>query len=161
MKIYDYAIEQVRNGARFKVLLKERTFILNGKKIIDNGKYEDELGIVRLSTIDSVLQSIEDFYEIYKHSVPSERSERKRRRYFKALPEHELSDEDMAYGVPRDEAQMILELVVLGYILNGSLTWDETVMGKWFWQSCKDKDLIILRQWVDGINIKNKDNEKE
>lgn len=160
MKIYDYAIGQIRNGARFKVLLEERTFILNGKKIIDCGKYEGELGVPEV-TINAALMSIEDFYEAYKHSVPSERSERKRKRYFKALYEHELSDEDMAYGVPRDEAQMILELIVLGYILNGSLVWDEDVMGKWFWQSNKDKDLVILRQWVDNINVKNKYNEEK
>lgn len=154
MKIYDYAIEQVRKGARFKVSLEERTFILNDKKIIDCGKYEGELGLPEISTISIVLQGIEDLYNVYKHSIPSERSERKRRRYFKALPEHELSDEDMAYGVSRDEAQLILELAVLIYILNNSLVWDEASMGKWFWQSNRDKDLVILRQWVDGINIK-------
>lgn len=155
MKIYDYAIEQVRNGARFKVLLEERTFILNGKKIIDNGKYEGELGVPEIFTIDSALKYIEDFYDIYKHSVPSERSERKRKVYFKALSEYELSDEDMIYGVPRDEAQMILELIVLCLMLNGSFVWDEAIMGKWFWQSANDKDLVILRQWVDNINTKN------
>ena len=26
---------------------------------------------------------------------------------------------------------------------------DPETMGKWFWQSEKDKDLVILRKWVE------------
>jgi hypothetical protein len=32
----------------------------------------------------------------------------------------------------------------------GLFKWDEETMGKWFWQSKKDKDLVILRQWIEG-----------
>ena len=154
MDIYNSTIEKVRNGATFKVLLESRTLVVNGKKVIDNGKYEGELGIPRLLPND-MLEQIEHLYDQYKHSVPSERSERKRRRqYFKALSEEELDDDDMRFGLLRDETQVRLELAVLCFILNGSFVWDEQSMGKWFWQSSNDKDLVILRQWTDN-NINN------
>ena len=151
MMIYNSTIERVRKGAKFRVHLESRTLIVNGKKVIDNGIYEGELGIPPIS-LESSLAMIEHLYGQYKHSVPSERSERKRKRYFKALPEEQLEDDDMRYGLLRDEAQIRLELAVLCLVINGSLVWDEHRMGKWFWQSDNDKDLIILRQWVSDNN---------
>lgn len=146
--IFDSTIERVRKGARFKVSFQTRTLIVGGKKVIDNGKFEGELGIGQVPC-EQALAYIEDLYAQYKHSVPSERSERKRRKYFKALPEDDLNDEDMIYGTLRDIAQVVLELTVLCFILNDSLIWNEEKMGRWFWQSPNDKDLVILREWVE------------
>lgn len=86
--------------------------------------------------------------EAYKHSVPSERSESHRRYYFKALPEKELSDEDMMYGERREVARCKLELYVLMQLLRGNLWWNNS-WGTWFWCSKNDKDLIILRDWIE------------
>ena len=149
--IFDSTIERVRKGARFKVSFQTRTLIVGGKKVIDNGKFEGELGIGQVPC-ERALAYIEDLYAQYKHSVPSERSERKRRKYFKALPEDDLNDEDMIYGTLRDIAQIVLELTVLCFILNDSLIWNEEKMGRWFWQSPNDKDLVILREWVENNN---------
>lgn len=149
--IFDSTIERVRKGARFKVSFQTRTLIVGGKKVIDNGKFEGELGIGQVPC-EQALAYIEDLYAQYKHSVPSERSERKRRKYFKALPEDDLNDEDMIYGTLRDIAQIVLELTVLCFILNDSLIWNEEKMGRWFWQSPNDKDLVILREWVENNN---------
>lgn len=149
--IFDSTIERVRKGARFKVSFQTRTLIVGGKKVIDNGKFEGELGIGQVPC-EQALAYIEDLYAQYKHSVPSERSERKRRKYFKALPEDDLNDEDMIYGTLRDIAQVVLELTVLCFILNDSLIWNEEKMGRWFWQSPNDKDLVILREWVENNN---------
>ena len=60
-----------------------------------------------------------------------------------------MSDEDMLYGQRRDRAQAELELYLLCQILNG-LKWNPETMGRWFWQSKQDKDLVILRQWVES-----------
>ena len=149
--IFDSTIKRVRKGARFKVSFQTRTLIVGGKKVIDNGKFEGELGIGQVPC-EQALAYIEDLYAQYKHSVPSERSERKRRKYFKALPEDDLNDEDMIYGTLRDIAQIVLELTVLCFILNDSLIWNEEKMGRWFWQSPNDKDLVILREWVENNN---------
>ena len=57
----------------------------------------------------------------------------------------------MLYGERRDKAQIELELFILSQLLNG-FKWNAEKFGKWFWQSANDKDLIILRDWVEPIN---------
>ena len=151
--IFDKTIESVRNGASFSVSFEERTLTVNGKKVIDRGKYKGELGIDPVP-LEEAVGCIESLYARYKHSVPSERSERKRRRYFKALREDELGDSDMCFGMLREESRAFLELYILCLVLNGSFVWNEERLGKWFWQSEKDKDLVILRKWIDS-NITN------
>ena len=54
----------------------------------------------------------------------------------------------MLYGQHRDTAQFELEFYILCRIIGG-FTWNPETMGKWFWQSEKDKDLVILRKRVD------------
>ncbi len=148
--IYQTAIQAVEDGANFKVDFRYRSLTLNSKYIIQDGRYEGELGMP-LCVEDEFFANMEELYYRYKHSVPSERSESKSRRYFKALPEKSLADEAMLYGERRDKAQIELELYVLCQILGG-LEWDAETMGKWFWQSQKDKDLVILRSWVEPTN---------
>lgn len=94
---------------------------------------------------------VEELYRRYKHSIPSERSESTSRRYFMALPERELSDDDMLYGERRDKSQIELELFILSQLLGG-FKWNPEKFGRWFWQSKEDKDLVILRQWVEPNN---------
>lgn len=83
--------------------------------------------------------------------MPSERSTSRSRNYFPALPEKKLDDEDMLYGERRDKAQIELELYILCQLLNG-FQWNTETLGKWFWQSTRDKDLVLLRQWIDIEN---------
>ncbi|MCD0223073.1 MULTISPECIES: hypothetical protein [Bacteroides] len=83
--------------------------------------------------------------------MPSERSESKPCRYFKALQEKDLDDGDMLYGERRDKAQAELELYLLCQILGG-FRWNPKTMGHWFWQSRTDRDLVILREWVEPNN---------
>ena len=61
---------------------------------------------------------------------------------FKALPESELTDDDMLYGVPREDAERQLEKAMKGF----SMPEDA---GTWFWQSKNDKDLVIVRSWTN------------
>lgn len=73
------------------------------------------------------------------------------------MRENDLSDTDMLYGELREVARFELEAYVLFCIALGVFVWDEERMGKWFWQSEEDKDLVILRQWVEPEHdIKNK-----
>lgn len=145
--IYEKAIRAIEDGAKFRVDFPTRSLKLNGKYLIQDGRYEGELG-VPLCSVDEFLANVEKLYHRYKHSVPSERSESKSRRYFMALPEARLEDDAMLYGERRDKAQIELELYVLGQILGG-FQWDPDTMGRWFWQSKTDNDLVILRQWVE------------
>ena len=148
--IYQQSIQAVEEGANFKVDFHSRSLKLNGKYIIQDGQYEGELGVFPCVG-NEFFSNVEEMYHRYKHSVPSERSESKSRRYFTALSEKNLDDEAMLYGLRRDKAQIELELYVLCQILLG-FQWDTDTMGKWFWQSKTDKELVILRDWVEPDN---------
>ena len=142
--LFDKAFCAVMDGAKFSVDLKTRTLKVGGEVLVENGKTDIPIGGV-VDSPGEFLYNVEDNYRLYKHSVPSERSESKCKRYFIALPEHELSDEDMLYGMPRDVAQAQLELYILCQLLLG-MQWQEE-WGKWFWQSPNDKDFVLLREW--------------
>lgn len=137
-------IKEVENGAKFTINFQNRTCRVNGEVVVS-----EEIAARDCSLPLSVaLNGIEKAYRNYKHSVPSERSESHRRCYFKALSEKDLSDEDMMYGEQREVARCKLELRLLTYIIQGYITWQKE-WGSWFWQSPNDKDLIILRSWVE------------
>lgn len=148
--IYLKAITAVRDGAKFDVNFNWKSLKINGAYIIKNGEFSGELGVTPASE-DEVLSEIERLYDQYAHSIPSERSMSKTRIYFQALPEEQLDNDDMLYGIGREEAQIALELYVLCQLING-FKWNAETMGSWFWQSKKHNSLIILRQWFESIN---------
>lgn len=149
--IWKETIEAVQKGCKWNINLQKRNLYVNKKAIIKGGEYKGNLGIEP----GFVLENIEKFYERYKHSVPSERSDNKRRTYFRALKEKDLSDADMCYGEEREVAQCKLELYILICIIMDRFPWTDD-MGKWFWQSQKDKDLVILKDWVVTDTTTNK-----
>lgn len=140
---YEEIIENVRFGSKFQVDFKERSCKLNGR-FIDT----DDLGIPQ-TDLNEALMLIENHYYAYEKSVPSERNSSKRNRYFVADKFEELSDYELYVGEEREVAQISLELLVLGLILNRSLVWDNEIMGgNWFWRSRKYPKLVILKDWV-------------
>lgn len=136
-------IARVASGARLQVDFKRRTFSLNGKEYTatETGPSETE--------DEDPLTETERLYAIFKRSVPSERSDRRRKEYFKALTADQLDNEDLMFGTGREEARAELELHLLHCIASGRLTWDEQTFGRWFWRSKKDPDLVILREWME------------
>lgn len=137
--------DKVSEGSKFYVNFKERTVrvdkkVYNIRDIEFNKKddYSDE----------NVMDVLLYIYEAYKHSVPSERSDSHHKSYFKALPYEKLSDDDILYGEPREFARFILEVMFLRGVYKGKLKWHDE-WGSWFWQSEKDKDFVILRDWVE------------
>ena len=98
-------------------------------------------GRCKLSGIEhqTSIEALEAAYEVYKHSIPSEKTMHRTARFY-ALPESELSDDDMLYGMPREQAERELEKALAGFTMpEGS---------GWFWQSENDPDLVVLRSWV-------------
>ena len=146
-KIYQETIEAVEHGSRFKIDFQHRSLKVDGKFVIKDGEYKSELGI---DIPDNPIPEIERLYHQFNHSIPSERSEHKRRIYFRALAEHELEDDDMLYGIHRETAQVALELYVLCAILQNKLVWDNFAKDKWFWQSPNEPSLIILKKWINN-----------
>lgn len=150
--IYEEMIERVSNGERFNVDFEKQNIKVGNTYLMKAGEYDKEkykLTAIYLNNLDVILECIADLYEHYKYSTPSERSERKRRKYFKALPMEELADEQLIAGATREVAQALLEGFILCHIISGELYWDEEKMGKWFYQG-NDPDLIILRKWVEN-----------
>lgn len=140
--IYDEIIKAVEEGARFTINFEKRTCRLYGK-LVDLSS----CNFPQMSD-NEVMAEIEHLYANYKYSVPSERSESHRKYYFKALPEKSLTDKNMMYGEQREVARCKLELFILCHLLQGDLKWNSS-WGSWFWQSENDKDLIILRRWIE------------
>jgi len=103
-------------------------------------KKEGRRGDSAISHQTSDIEQLEEAYARYKHSIPSEKTMHRTSRFY-ALPESELSDEDMLYGVPREQAERELERVLQDFRMpEGS---------GWFWQSENDPDLVVLRSWVE------------
>ena len=88
------------------------------------------------------IEMLEAAYAAYKHSVPSEKTMNRPSRFY-ALPESELSDDDMLYGMPREEAEAVLETALADF--------DYPETAGWFWQSQNDPDLVVLRSWVEDL----------
>ena len=152
MSIYVEMLERVENGEKFYINFEKRIMKVGGKVIIDKGEYDTSKKLYEgeIYSLDALLSIIKALYKKYKYSLPSERSDNKRRKYFKALSVDELTDEQLIIGQPREVAQFTLEAFVLCTILNGDFVWNEEVMGKWFYQHPLDQDLVILRNWIEG-----------
>ena len=136
MELYDEIINSVSSGSVFNVDLKKKVLQL------------DKNMSVNISSSEDMLSTIHKLFERYKYSVPSERSEGKRRRYFKALKLSEIEYDDFMFGEGRDTAQIKLELYVLLSSIYYKNFWEEIFKEHFFYQSDKDRDLIILKDWV-------------
>ena len=150
--IMEELIERVYNGEKFHIDFEKRNMKVGKEYLIKDGEYDESKYQLSKSTANmklaEVLDIIDNLYHAYRYSMPSERSENKRRRYFKALSVEELTIEDMVNGEPREVMQAKLESYILCKILKGELYWDEPLMDKWFYVG-KNPDLIILRKWIE------------
>ena len=152
MTIYEELVQRVTEGETFYVNFKNQSLKIGKKFVITDGLYDDKRTLYTTSELEmsDVLSYIEMLYKKYKYSLPSERSDSKRRQYFKALPVDKLTDKQMATGERREIARAKLEGFILCMIVDGFFVWDEKEMGKWFYQSKNDPDLVILRRWIEN-----------
>lgn len=148
MSIFVKGLERVCNGERFHINFEKRTMKVGQDKMIDEGIYDTSQVLYESPQV--LLDRIRELYIVYKYSLPSERSEHKRKKYFKTLPIEELTDEQLIRGVRREVAQYALEAFILCAILNGDFVWNEEVHGKWFYQDKEEPDLVILKSWIVG-----------
>ena len=148
MSIFTKGLERVDSGERFHIDFEQRTMKVGQDKMIDGGEYDTSQVLYESPQV--LLDRVRELYIAYKYSLPSERSDSKRRKYFKALPIEELTDEQLIRGVRREVAQYALEAFILCAILNGDFVWDEETHGKWFYQDTLEPDLVILKSWIVG-----------
>lgn len=149
MIIYDELIKRVQNGERFSINFEKRNLKVGKNWLIKNGETKEGDIICSLRPVVPVPEMIEHYYKEYKYSMPSERSDSNRKCYFKALSAEELTDEQMVYSENREVARARLEGFILCMILKRELKWDDD-WGSYFWQSERDRDLVILRSWIEG-----------
>jgi hypothetical protein len=156
MSIFEELIQRVSEGEYFHVDFEKRNMRVGKDFLIKEGQYEETQELLgeafgNVHCLEDLFFELECLYRVYKYSLPSERSDNKRKKYFKALPLEEITDKELIYAERREVAQAILEGFVLCMILTGKLVWDEKAMnGKWFYQSKTDPDLVVLRSWVEG-----------
>ena len=156
MSIYLELLERVSNGETFHIDFEKRNMKVGKDYLIKNGEFDETRALLgdsfgNVHNLTDLLFELEVLYRVYKYSLPSERSDNKRRKYFKALPIEEITDEQLMLAERREYARAVLEGFVLCMIVSGQLVWDEQVMrGKWFYQNESDPDLVLLRSWVEG-----------
>ena len=150
MSIFQKGLEQVEKGERFYINFEQRTMKVGQAKVIDNGEYDISQGLYdeKIDSPLTLMDRIRELYIKYKLSLPSERSDKKRNKYFKALPIDELTDEQLIYGMRREVAQYMLEAFILCAIINGDFMWDDEIHGKWFYKDKIEQDLVILKNWI-------------
>ena len=154
MTIYEELIKRVAEGEPFYINFKNRALKIGKEFIVADGVYDAARKLINDAQYDMnmncLLDCIDVLYHYYKYSLPSERSDSRRRQYFKALSADKLTDKQMAIGGNREIARAQLEGFILCMIVNETFTWNETEMGKWFYQSKRDPDLVILRNWIEN-----------
>ena len=152
MSIYLEMLERVESGERFHIDFEKRTMKVGREIIINNGEYDTSKVLYngKYDNLNAILDEIRECYFDYKYSLPSERSDNKRKKYFKALRVDELTDEQLIVGKPRELTQYALEAFILCMIIRGDFVWDEKILGKWFWQDGFDSDLVILKRWIEN-----------
>lgn len=152
MTIYEELIQRVSSGETFRIDFEKQTMKIGKQKLVNNGEYDEDRILMTNELLETsdVLAYIEELYPAYKYSLPSERADSKRRKYFKALSMNEITDEQLFVAKNREVAQAKLEGFILCSILEGHFMWDEEEHGKWFYQSKNDPDLVILRKWIEN-----------
>ena len=134
---YNSFISMVENGYKFKIDLVNKKSFLKSR-----GKRSKWIEIKVNDLVNPTSWDVvEELYDIYKRSVPTREKLNGNNPYFKAIDIEDLNEVDIINGEQRNVAQAMLEL----YILKANLNIDDD---KWFWQSKKDRDLIVLKKWL-------------
>ena len=146
--IYSIAVQAADDGQWVDVSLIERSLAIDGRPLIASGSHDLPLGIAATDEA-TALRMLEEAFAAYERSVP-EHSARDKSRWFHACDEDEMSGEELVGGDDRPVARCRLEVTMLACILNGSLTkHGDQMQGKWFWQSEKHRQLVVLAEWLD------------
>jgi hypothetical protein len=156
LPIYVELVARVDNGEPFSIDFEKRSMKVGKEYLIKNGEYDTSREVFDMMHIDIyslqvALHMLRELYKNYKYSLPSERSDSKRKKYFKALPIEQIPDDKLLIAGRRETMQAALEGFILCAIITDQLKWDEEIMGgKWFYQSEKDPDLVLLRSWIEN-----------
>jgi len=150
---FDLDSKTIRNNKT--ILMKNGKVTLSKIELADGREYDltdvcffDKYDYTLLTNIGGSKDSysiIEGLYANYKNSVPSKHSQYSRLN-FKALKVDDLSMEQLLKNMSRIKAQYMLEGYILLASIEGAIVWKND--SHFFWQSSKDKDLILFKEWI-------------
>lgn len=172
MTLYDVLIDLSKKYCRFKMssgkgycnLLRfnlEKKKISNGNIVImDNGVVlVDELilndgttytGLKDMLLIEDTTKDfytkVEELYLLYNSSIPNGK-ECFSKGNFRAKTSDELTTDELLCGIPRVEAQYLLEAyILLSSIINKNLWGNDK---NFFWKSKNIPELILFKKWLE------------
>ena len=148
MTIYEELIKRVRGGENYDINLVTKSMKIGKQNVVNKGVVASQRELCY--KVQNPIEELERLYQQYKYSCPSEKSQSKKNTYFKALSMEELDDVFLITGEDREVARAALEGFVLCMIILGELQWSNLQEKGWFWQSPNDKDLVLLKQWMEG-----------
>lgn len=151
MTIYEELVERVFNGEAFNIDFEKRNIKVGKTFLVKDGSYDDDRVLFGAKSLQmpDIMKLIEFMYHNYKYSLPSERSDNKRKKYFKALSVDEIPDELLMTAEKREVAQAKLEGYILCLAMDNHFKWNDISNG-WFYQSVGDPDLVILKSWIEN-----------
>lgn len=142
MTIYDKLVEEVTNGACYKIDLVNKSLRVGKEVLIDEGNFDGDLiGDLPCNPWEMAERLYNNFY----NSRPGVWSKHDGK-YFKAKPGDEMDFIELAKGEPRHIARAKLEGFILCAVLSGLLKWNPR-FGTWFWQSPKHENFVLLKAW--------------
>jgi len=144
MEITQMVDKAIKNGIDVVVDLENKNLRIGNKVIIHEGFpcHGYVLDFPKV-TSEVALEELKFLYHKYKYSVPSERSMKKHKRYFPALPLDKLDDDCFVNADDRIECMTRLETRLLFHSIIGNLEWLDAY-GNWFY---KNEDFILMKTW--------------
>lgn len=139
--------EIITENGNVYIDIVKRNMKVDGKYVIKDGEVQDGYEICQSKLpIKVVLLVMEEYFKEYKYSIPSKGSDS---RYFRGLAFEDIPDDILVKAQRRNKAKAQLEYFVLESILNGSLTWNNEIMGgTFFWKSKRQPDLVLYKNWI-------------
>lgn len=140
---FDLTNKTVSNGNT--VIIKNGEVVVDEIKLTDGREYAGLANMELIHKCEDFYEELETLYEQYYTSVPNKQTQFSRNN-FHAKDVDNLSMKELIRGLPRVEAQYRLEAFVLLHALSTDIPWQHEE--HFYWQSSKNKNLIIYKEWV-------------
>lgn len=149
-KLIEQSLERVYDGEHYSIDLLKGNLTVGKQKLIVNWVPTMECTLEKESLQDC-LETINELYEKYVSAPISMRKNRRKWFYCPDVEERNIS------CLGQYEHQFRLELYTLTSIINGSLYWDDTIMGAKHFFYKSNNNVRIFRSWINNFTstIKN------
>lgn len=137
-------LNKIEQGHRFSISFEKRFCKLDKQYLIKNGKWD-----IDYSFDGEVIPRLQELYDKYYFSKPSERSAEIKHTYFRASDE--LTIGQQVLGSNREVARFELELFMLWIICN--YKWEELFSEKQFFKG--NNHMVVLKLWFENLIKEN------